>query len=128
MASIAATSCASAAVCFLQKDLSRKAATPVRVQGLPSLSRARVTCSAEKKSQQVQFAAAATAAASFVTAHPALALVDERLSTEGMGLSLGLSNSALGWILVGVSATIWSLYFVFSSKLPEGDDDSGLSL
>jgi photosystem II PsbW protein len=68
------------------------------------------------------------AAASAVTAaSPALALVDERMSTEGTGLSLGLSNNLLGWILLGVFALIWSLYTVYASTLDE-DEDSGLSL
>ncbi|KAJ6392082.1 hypothetical protein OIU77_025943 [Salix suchowensis] len=56
-----------------------------------------------------------------------LALVDERLSTEGTGLPFGLSNNLLVWILLGVFSLIWSLYFVYTSSLDE-DDDSGLSL
>jgi photosystem II PsbW protein len=67
------------------------------------------------------------AAASAMTASPALALVDERMSTEGTGLSLGLSNNLLGWILLGVFGLIWSLYTVYTSTLDE-DEDSGLSL
>ena len=59
---------------------------------------------------------------------PAVALVDERLSTEGTGLSLGLSNPLLIWILLGVATLVWALYFTYSSSLPEGDDDSGLAL
>jgi photosystem II PsbW protein len=61
-------------------------------------------------------------------AGPAAALVDERLSTEGTGLSLGLSNPLLIWILLGVATLVWSLFFTYSSTLPEGDDDSGLAL
>lgn len=75
-----------------------------------------------------QLAAAVTSAATMAVAHPAFALVDERLSGEGTGLGLGISNSKLTWILVGVTALIWVLYFLYSSNLPEGDDDSGLSL
>lgn len=67
-------------------------------------------------------------ASALMAAHPALALVDERMSTEGTGLSLGLSNPLLIWILLGIATLIWSLYFSYSSSLPEGDDDSGLSL
>lgn len=96
------------------------------------LQRARIVCSAERKEEKLEgfskIAAAASSAAYLAAAHPAVALVDERLSTEGTGLSLGLSNSKLTWILVGVTTLIWSLYFVYSSRLPEGDDDSGLSL
>ncbi|GLT73316.1 hypothetical protein SLA2020_451840 [Shorea laevis] len=44
--------------------------------------------------------AAAAWAATTITAGPAMALVDERLSTEGTGLPFGLSNNLLGWILL----------------------------
>jgi len=68
------------------------------------------------------------AAASAMTTSPALALVDERMSTEGTGLSLGLSNNLLGWILLGVFGLIWSLYTVYTSTLDEDEDSGGLSL
>lgn len=67
------------------------------------------------------------AASAMTAASPAMALVDERMSTEGTGLSLGLSNNLLGWILLGVFGLIWSLYTVYTSTLDE-DEDSGLSL
>jgi photosystem II PsbW protein len=69
---------------------------------------------------------AATAMAT--AAAPAMALVDERMSTEGTGLSLGLSNNLLGWILLGVFGLIWSLYTVYSSTLDDDDESGGLSL
>uniref|UniRef100_A0A452ZHU3 PSII 6.1 kDa protein n=1 Tax=Aegilops tauschii subsp. strangulata TaxID=200361 RepID=A0A452ZHU3_AEGTS len=72
--------------------------------------------------------AAASAAVSATAASPALALVDERMSTEGTGLSLGLSNNLLGWILLGVFGLIWSLYTVYSSTLDDDDESGGLSL
>jgi photosystem II PsbW protein len=56
-----------------------------------------------------------------------MALVDERLSTEGTGLPFGLSNNLLGWILFGVFGLIWAFYFIYASSLDE-DEDSGLSL
>ena len=58
---------------------------------------------------------------------PAMALVDERLSTEGTGLPFGLSNNLLGWILFGVFGVIWALYFTYTNSLEE-DEESGLSL
>ena len=58
---------------------------------------------------------------------PAMALVDERLSTEGTGLPFGLSNNLLGWILFGVFGLIWALYFTYTATLEE-DEESGLSL
>ncbi len=113
--------------------------------GLPALHMPRIVCSAEERKVDVdekksevsscsngfscsQLMVAMSTASALTAAHPALALVDERLSTEGTGLGLGLSNSKLTWILVGVTTLIWVLYFVYSTGLPEGDDDSGLSL
>ncbi|KAL5712390.1 hypothetical protein ACHQM5_014571 [Ranunculus cassubicifolius] len=103
------------------------------ILGLPSMARkGGVRCSAEKKSNESGmgvgmgaslFAAASAAAMS----NPALALVDERLSTEGTGLPFGLSNNLLGWILFGVFGLIWTLYFTYTSTLEE-DEESGLSL
>ena len=56
-----------------------------------------------------------------------MALVDDRMSTEGTGLPFGLSNNLLGWILFGVFGLIWTLYFVYTGSLEE-DEESGLSL
>ncbi|XP_028792199.1 photosystem II reaction center W protein, chloroplastic-like [Neltuma alba] len=58
---------------------------------------------------------------------PAVALVDERMSTEGTGLPFGLSNNLLGWILLGVFGLIWAFYTVYTSELDE-DEESGMSL
>jgi photosystem II PsbW protein len=92
----------------------------------------RVVWSAEKQTsnEAPKIAASAASFAAFAATNPgaAFALVDERLSTEGTGLSLGLSNPKLVWIILGVFTLIWSLYFAYSASLPEGDDDSGLSL
>lgn len=93
-----------------------------------------IVCSAERKTEEearvsgLPQLAAVTSAATMAVAHPAWALVDERLSGEGTGLGLGVSNPQLTWILVGVTALVWALYFTYSANLPEGDDDSGLSL
>ncbi|CAK9215174.1 unnamed protein product [Sphagnum jensenii] len=144
-AALASTSSvASAATCFVQNSFpsncsQRSVARPVVVLHTP-----RIVCSstaerkdiAEKSLDQgttgkagfSQLVAAMSTASALTAAHPALALVDERLSTEGTGLGLGLSNSKLTWILVGVTTLIWVLYFIYSTGLPEGDDDSGLSL
>ena len=110
-------------------------ATPIL--GLPVMATrgCRVRCSIEEKAEvkdkslNTSMVASMVAAASAVaaTAGPAMALVDERMSTEGTGLPFGLSNNLLGWILLGVFALIWSLYTVYTSTLDE-DDDSALSL
>lgn len=70
---------------------------------------------------------AAAAAAAATVSSPAMALVDERMSTEGTGLPFGLSNNLLGWILFGVFGLIWAFYFIYVSSLDE-DEESGLSL
>ncbi|KAJ0699110.1 putative photosystem II PsbW, class 2 [Helianthus annuus] len=69
----------------------------------------------------------ATTVVATMSSPMAMALVDERMSTEGTGLPFGLSNNLLGWILFGVFGLIWTLYFVYTGSLDE-DEDSGLSL
>ena len=69
----------------------------------------------------------AAAVAASMSSPVAMALVDERMSTEGTGLPFGLSNNLLGWILLGVFGLIWSLYTVYTSGLDE-DEESGMSL
>lgn len=98
--------------------------------------RSKVTCSIENKPSTTETttttnksmgASLLAAAAAATISNPAMALVDERMSTEGTGLPFGLSNNLLGWILFGVFGLIWALYFVYASGLEE-DEESGLSL
>ncbi|CAA0832158.1 Photosystem II reaction center W protein-chloroplastic [Striga hermonthica] len=108
---------------------------PSAVHGLPSRSRkmGKVRCSMERKpneSCEPNMGMAASLAAACVAAMSspaAMALVDERMSTEGTGLPFGLSNNLLGWILFGVFGLIWAFYFIYVSSLEE-DEESGLSL
>ncbi|KAM1032086.1 hypothetical protein ACFX13_036577 [Malus domestica] len=102
------------------------------VLALPSLARkGRVSCSMEGKkesnSNMAKGASLAAAAMAATMSSPAMALVDDRLSTEGTGLPFGLSNNLLGWILFGVFGLIWTFYFIYTSSLEE-DEESGLSL
>ncbi|CAH2060009.1 unnamed protein product [Thlaspi arvense] len=103
------------------------------VLGLPPMGKRKggVTCSMETKQGNGSVvggvSAAATAALTAVMSNPAMALVDDRMSTEGTGLPFGLSNNLLGWILFGVFGLIWTFYFVYTSSLEE-DEESGLSL
>ncbi|CAJ1902583.1 unnamed protein product [Sphenostylis stenocarpa] len=105
------------------------------VHGLPAMGRVgKVRCSMEEKpsvqesNSNVGMGASLLAAACAATmSSPAMALVDERLSTEGTGLPFGLSNNLLGWIIFGVFGLIWALFFVYTSTLEE-DEESGLSL
>lgn len=125
MATVAAASCATSVTCFVTKSVNSKQSALKHVQGLPVFRGSRVTCSAEKKIAAV---AATTVAATVGATYPAVAAVEDILGGEGTGLALGLNNGNLGWILAGVFTIIWSLFFVYSSKLPEGDDDTGLGL
>ncbi|XP_004493748.1 photosystem II reaction center W protein, chloroplastic-like [Cicer arietinum] len=104
--------------------------------GLPSMCKVgRVRCSIMEKSfvkensSNIGMGASLIAAicATTLSSPAAIALVDERMSTEGTGLPFGLSNNLLGWILFGVFGLIWTLYFIYASSLDE-DEDSGLSL
>ncbi|EHA8592178.1 photosystem II reaction center W protein, chloroplastic [Cocos nucifera] len=103
------------------------------VLGLPQIriGGGRVRCSSAAKPSVTggsNMGASLLVAASVMSvSNPVLALVDERMSTEGTGLGLGVSNNLLGWILLGVFGLIWSLYFVYTSTLEE-DEESGLSL
>ncbi|XP_060197705.1 photosystem II reaction center W protein, chloroplastic-like [Lycium barbarum] len=111
---------------------------PSSVLGLPAMNKnmGKMRCSMERKPEGQESESklgmcgslmAAACAASMSISPAAMALVDERMSTEGTGLPFGLSNNLLGWILFGVFGLIWSLYTVYTSSLDE-DDDSGLSL
>ncbi|CAA7395282.1 unnamed protein product [Spirodela intermedia] len=129
---MAAATVNSVVTCAVVRTAAIYGASSPPVLGLPAMARARggrVRCSIseERAAAPVSAAAALLAAAAAGVASPAMALVDERLSTEGTGLSLGISNNLLGWILLGVFALIWSLFFVYTSSLDE-DEDSGLSL
>ncbi|KAL5792816.1 hypothetical protein ACOSP7_001410 [Xanthoceras sorbifolium] len=117
---------------LVQKSALGAASSPVI--GLPKMAmKGKVRCSMEEgkpsmESSNVGMGASLLAAASAATmSSPAMALVDERMSTEGTGLPFGLSSNLLGWILLGVFGLIWSLYFAYTSTLEE-DEESGLSL
>jgi len=130
---------------LLNRSLGSAAASrpsSLSVVGLPALDKRCTVCYAQKQEEivrakensqncMVSLGGAAplmaVAAALTVSTKEAFALVDERLSTEGTGLGLGLSNPLLGWILVGVFTLIWILYFTTYTNVKE-DEDSGLSL
>ncbi|KAL5561791.1 hypothetical protein UlMin_031538 [Ulmus minor] len=104
------------------------------ILALPALAKAKkggVRCSMEGRTESnktnMGMGGSLMAAAMAMAASPAMALVDERLSTEGTGLPFGLSNNLLGWILFGVFGLIWTFYFIYTSSLEE-DEESGLSL
>ncbi|NBH31901.1 hypothetical protein D3Z30_13315, partial [Staphylococcus warneri] len=139
MASISASiSTASPSFSLLQKSSVTTHGSPIL--GLPSISKmGKVRCSMEGKppavtsedvAPKMRMGASslmAAAVAATMSSPAAMALVDERMSTEGTGLPFGLSNNILGWILFGVFGLIWTLYFVYVGGLEE-DEESGLSL
>ncbi|KAK4720256.1 hypothetical protein R3W88_018594 [Solanum pinnatisectum] len=105
---------------------------PSSVLGLPAMRKnmGKVKCSMEREESKLGICGSlvAAACAATITISPtAMALVDERMSTEGTGLPFGLSNNLLGWILFGVFGLVWSLYTVYTSSLDE-DEDSAMSL
>ncbi|KAF8394334.1 hypothetical protein HHK36_020542 [Tetracentron sinense] len=135
MATITATTLPSSVACA---GLVRKASIGVSsspILGLPAMAKkGGVRCSMVEKPTESKTglsmgmgASLMAAACAAAMSSPALALVDDRLSTEGTGLPFGLSNNLLGWILFGVFGLIWTLYFIYASTLEE-DEESGLSL
>ncbi|XP_076960963.1 photosystem II reaction center W protein, chloroplastic-like [Bidens hawaiensis] len=137
MASISASiSTASPSFSLLQKPTTTHGSP---VLGLPTMSKmGKVRCSMEGKpavtsddgASRLRMGASslmAAVVAAAMSSPAAMALVDERMSTEGTGLPFGLSNNLLGWILFGVFGLIWTLYFVYVGSLDE-DEESGLSL
>ncbi|DBA76638.1 hypothetical protein WJX79_010581 [Trebouxia sp. C0005] len=87
---------------------------------------ARVVCKAQVAKAPI--AAAAASLTSLIAAHPAFALVDDRLGGEGTGKILGVGGIE-GWAIIGVFTAIWAAYYA-SQKDLGGDktDDSGLGL
>ncbi|KAK9829391.1 hypothetical protein WJX72_005547 [[Myrmecia] bisecta] len=72
--------------------------------------------------------AAASVALPALVAHPAFALVDERLNGDGTGKILGIAANE-GFVIFGVFALIWTLYYGATRELGgDAGDDSGLSL
>ncbi|XP_052155636.1 photosystem II reaction center W protein, chloroplastic-like [Oryza glaberrima] len=128
MATIAAATAARTAVVGRPSGVAQlRARRGERVRcGYSSRDGKEATPAAAVKGATSMLAAAVTASSS--SAPAAMALVDERMSTEGTGLSLGLSNNLLGWILLGVFGLIWSLYTVYTSTLDDDDESGGLSL
>jgi photosystem II PsbW protein len=55
--------------------------------------------------------------------------VDQRMNGDGVGLPLGVSDPALGWVILGVVTFVWTLYYTSSlGEFGDEGDDSGLGL
>merc|ERR1712070_1015688 len=59
---------------------------------------------------------------------PAIALVDDRLAGEGTGKALGINDPILGWVIIGVFTTVWSLYYAATKELGGQREEDGLGL
>lgn len=96
--------------------------------GVPAIAKGgRVRCSMKDERKSKENVGMGLALLAATMSSPAMALVDDRMSTEGTGLPFGLSNNLLGWILLGVFGLIWAFYTVYTSDLDE-DEESGMSL
>ena len=83
-------------------------------------------------------AVAAIAAPALLAAHPAFALVDDRLNGDGTGLTFGVNDARLGWVMAGAFTTVWTLYYLAQrdetlntdteGRALEEDDDYGASI
>ena len=92
-------------------------------------SSASQSTSVTKKSVASVVALPALVASVSSFAAPALALVDDRMNGDGVGLPLGINDPALAIALASVATFVWSQYYLSQRDLG-GDkgDDSGLSL
>jgi photosystem II PsbW protein len=67
-----------------------------------------MVCSAQQQTPLAKAAAAGVSLPALLAAHPAFALVDDRLATEGTGKIFGINDPALFWVLA-VSWPIWMM-------------------
>ncbi|CAI5460070.1 unnamed protein product [Closterium sp. Yama58-4] len=114
--------------CLVQKSVSQKRTVAAHSAGLPLLRASRVTCSAERPHKKAALAISTTLLATATAALPSVAAVETILGGEGTGLPLGLSDNNFTWVVAGVFTGVWALFFVYQSKLADGDDDAGLGL
>ncbi|KAL4441271.1 hypothetical protein ABPG77_011508 [Micractinium sp. CCAP 211/92] len=90
-----------------------------------------VVCRAQQQQNLAsKAAAAAVSLPAFLAAHPAFALVDDRMNGDGTGKILGINDPVLFWVLAGVFTTVWAVYYVSTKDIDTdvNDDDYGLKL
>ncbi len=85
-----------------------------------------VVCAAQQQSVLAKAAAAGVSLPALLAAHPALALVDDRLAGEGTGKIFGMGESGTFWNVAIVFGLIWSLYYVAQRDV--GGDEGDLTL
>ncbi len=99
--------------------------SPARPLLPPAAARA-VVCAAQQQSVLAKAAAAGVSLPALLAAHPALALVDDRLAGEGTGKIFGMGESGTFWNVAIVFGLIWSLYYVAQRDV--GGDEGDLTL
>ena len=86
-------------------------------------------CAAQKQSMMAKDAAAGIPITTLLAAHPALALVDDRLATEGTGKIFGINDNAIFWNMLAIFGTVWAVFYLSQKDLGgDEDDDAGLTL
>merc|ERR1711939_951804 len=99
---------------LIQKNLSLKQVTRVS-------SIAYVRCA----STRLDKVSIVTSMISFFGSKSALALVDDRLAGEGTGKALGINDPILGWVIFGVFATVWAVYYTATKDLGGQREEDG---
>nr|Q9SPI9.1 RecName: Full=Photosystem II reaction center W protein, chloroplastic; AltName: Full=PSII 6.1 kDa protein; Flags: Precursor [Chlamydomonas reinhardtii]6KAC_W Chain W, Photosystem II reaction center W protein, chloroplastic [Chlamydomonas reinhardtii]6KAC_w Chain w, Photosystem II reaction center W protein, chloroplastic [Chlamydomonas reinhardtii]6KAD_W Chain W, Photosystem II reaction center W protein, chloroplastic [Chlamydomonas reinhardtii]6KAD_w Chain w, Photosystem II reaction center W len=106
----------------------RVAAKPVSRSG--ARSAVTVVCKATTvRSEVAKKVAMLSTLPATLAAHPAFALVDERMNGDGTGRPFGVNDPVLGWVLLGVFGTMWAIWFIGQKDLGDFEDaDDGLKL
>jgi photosystem II PsbW protein len=88
-----------------------------------------VVCAAQKNNLYAKAAAAGVSLPALLAAHPAFALVDDRLATEGTGKIFGINDNGLFWNMLAIFTSVWAVFYLSQKDLGgDEDEDAGLSL
>ncbi|KAI7845161.1 hypothetical protein COHA_001206 [Chlorella ohadii] len=119
----------------LQTALCQALRAPVasKAQTRSNAGRTVVVCRAQQQNLAAKAAAAGVSVPALLAAHPALALVDDRLAGEGTGKILGINDPSLFWAITIVFTIVWGVFYVSTREIDaasdrENDDDFGLTL
>lgn len=93
-----------------------------------SRSRAVVCCAQKQNNIYAKAAAAGVSLPALLAAHPALALVDERLATEGTGKIFGINDGAIFWNMLAIFSSVWAVYYLSQKDLGGDEEDGGMTL
>ncbi|KAL4857292.1 Eukaryotic translation initiation factor 2 subunit alpha [Chlorella vulgaris] len=99
-----------------------------RPQAVRTVAVRAVVCRAQQQNIAAKAAAAAVSLPALLAAHPALALVDNRLNGDGTGRILGINDPSLFWVIAGVFTLIWAIYYRSTRDVDGGDNDEDFGL